>query len=111
MIYIRNYSIENYAFAVTMCFAGIVVIELLRALSARSQNEFLLKIGVLSNKNMLLAQCLSFALLLPALYGPLSRILFNSVPLNFQNWIEIIIVSIIVLVLAELRKVFLKIHS
>ena len=111
LIYIRNYSIENYAFAVTMCFAGIVVIELLRALSARSQNEFLLKIGVLSNKNMLLAQCLSFALLLPALYGPLSRILFNSVPLNFQNWIEIIIVSIIVLVLAELRKVFLKIHS
>lgn len=111
LLYIRNYSIENYAFAVTMCFAGIVVIELLRALSARSQNEYLLKIGVLSNKNMLLAQCVSFALLLPALYGPLSRILFNSTPLNLQNWIEIIIVSIIVLVLAELRKVFLKVHS
>lgn len=111
LLYIRNYSIENYAFAVTMCFAGIVVIELLRALSARSQNEFLLKIGVLSNKNMLLAQCVSFALLLPALYGPLSRVLFNSVPLNLQNWIEVIIVSFVVLILAELRKIFLKVHS
>lgn len=111
LLYLRNYSIEKYALSVTVCFAGLVVIELLRALSARSQNEYLLKIGIFTNKNMLLAQAASFALLLPALYGPLSKILFKSATLTLYNWIEIIIVAFIVLLLAEFRKSFLRVRS
>lgn len=110
-LYIRNYSPENYSFSMTICFAGIIIIELFRAISARSQNEFIIKIGILSNKNMLFAQILSFVLLLLALYGPIAKIVFKAPPLSFSNWLEILIVAIVVLILAELRKLILRFRS
>jgi len=110
-LYWRNYSPDKHVFSVTICFAGLVVIELLRALSARSQNESLLKIGIFSNKNMLLAQFGSFILLLPALYGSLAKTLFKSMPLTLYNWIEVIMVAVIVFLPAEVRKFFLKVRS
>jgi P-type Ca2+ transporter type 2C len=96
--------------AVTVCFAGLVVIELLRALSARSQNDMLLRIGIFSNLSMIGAQAISFFFLLLAMYGPIGRILFKSVPLNFLQWMEVLLVAGFVLLMSEIRKLVWKIN-
>jgi P-type Ca2+ transporter type 2C len=96
--------------AVTVCFAGLVAIELLRALSARSFNDLLVRIGVFSNLSMIGAQILSFFFLLLAMYGPIGRLLFESVPLNAFQWIEVLLVAVFVLLMSELRKLVWKIN-
>lgn len=96
--------------AITVCFAGLVLIELLRALSARSQNDLLIRMGVFSNLSMIGAQALSFLFLLLAMYGPLARLLFESVPLNTSQWIEVFLVAVFVLLMSELRKLVWKIN-
>jgi Ca2+-transporting ATPase len=98
-----HYAPNGIEEAMTVCFAGIIVIELLRAMSARSQQYTLPEIGFWKNKSMIFAQLFSFSCMLIALYGPLA-LLFNSRILNWQQWIEIGLVSLIVLIFAELSK-------
>ena len=94
--------------ATTACFAGLVTIELLRALSARSQKQFLFNIGFFTNPYVNYAQIISFGFLLLALYGPVATKFFKSEPIGFPQWTNIILISIAVLLLAEARKIFLR---
>jgi P-type Ca2+ transporter type 2C len=96
--------------AITVCFAGLVVIELLRALSARSFNDMLIRIGIFSNMSMIGAQAVSFSFLILAMYGPVGRILFGSIPLNVYQWIEVLLVASLVLLMSEVRKLIWKIN-
>ncbi len=104
-----RYLPNGIAEAMTVCFAGLVMIELMRAFSARSHNDMIFRIGWWSNPSMIGAQMISFLFLLIALYGPLGKSVFGSVPLHLFQWIEIILVSSIVLIMAEIRKIFWKI--
>jgi Ca2+-transporting ATPase len=94
--------------ATTACFAGLVTIELFRALSARSQKQFLFHIGFFTNPFVIYAQLISFSFLLVALYGPIARNFFGAVPIGLKQWANILLISLGVLLLAELRKLFLK---
>ena len=94
--------------ATTACFAGLVTIELLRALSARSQKQFLFHIGFFTNPFVVYAQFISFGFLLIALYGPIARKFFGAEPISLIHWVNIVLIAIGVLLLAELRKLFLK---
>lgn len=102
-----NLSPIGFEEAMTVCFAGIIVIELFRAMSARSQQYTLPEIGFWRNKSMIFAQIFAFGCLLLALYGPLAA-LFQSRLLNGYQWIEIFIVAVVVLLLAEISKLFFR---
>ena len=106
-LYSYFYNI-NKPFAVTVCFAGIIVIELLRVLSARSKNETIFKLGLFSNISIIYSIIISFMLLLLALYGPVAKLLFDSSFLSYKTWIMILVVGIIVLILAEVEKIICK---
>jgi Ca2+-transporting ATPase len=108
-LFFRHYN-AGILEATTVCFTGLIVIELLRALSARSQSQTILKLGLFSNPYMIYSLLLSFGFLLIALYGPVA-ILFKSVSLSGKQWGEIIIVSLLVLLMSEGRKMFFKIKS
>ncbi len=95
-------------FASTACFAGLITIELFRALSARSQKRFLFEMGFFSNKYVIFAQFISFGFLMLALYGPVAETFFQSVPIQTSQWINIFIIATIALICAELQKYILR---
>jgi Ca2+-transporting ATPase len=110
-IYYEYYfsTFDNHElFASTACFAGLIMIELFRALSARSQKRFLFEMGFFSNKYVIFAQLISFLFLMVALYGTIAETFFQSVPILTSQWINILIIASIVLICAEVQKLILR---
>ena len=94
----------NIEGAHTMVFATLITSELLRAFSVRSTKYTLKELGIGSNKQLIKANILSFALLLLVMYvGPL-RYLFELELITWQ-WIIILALAFIPLVLGEVHKI------
>lgn len=94
---------NNIEGAHTMVFATLITSELLRAFSVRSEKYTLKELGWFSNKNLVKANLLSFALLLLVMYVPPLRILFELQFISWQWWI-ILLLSFLPLVIGEIRK-------
>ena len=94
---------NNIEGAHTMVFATLITSELLRAFSVRSEKYTLKELGWFSNKNLLKANLLSFALLLLVMYVPPLRRLFELQFISWE-WLIIIPLSFIPLIIGEIRK-------
>ena len=93
----------NIEGAHTMVFATLITSELLRAFSVRSEKYTLRELGFFSNKSLVKATLLSFALLLIVMYIPVLRNLFELEVITWQWWI-ILLLSLIPLLIGEIRK-------
>jgi Ca2+-transporting ATPase len=91
--------------AETMAFVTLVLSELLRAYTARSERLPLLKLGVFSNKWMQYAVGFSIVLLLVVVYVPFLQPIFNTIPLNLEEWTLILPLILIPSLAAEMQKV------
>ncbi len=91
--------------AETMAFVTLVLSELLRAYTARSERLPLLKLGVFSNKWMQYAVGFSIVLLLVVVYVPFLQPIFNTIPLNLEEWMLILPLILIPSLAAEMQKV------
>ncbi|HWR23554.1 MAG TPA: cation-translocating P-type ATPase [Feifaniaceae bacterium] len=98
----QNYGIEMGR---TYALVTLIVSELLRAYTCRSEKHPLWKIGFFSNRNMNLATVVSFALLVVILLVPGLRSIFNVATLHFHDWDFVILVGLMPLVFGELTKV------
>ena len=94
---------NNIEGAHTMVFATLITSELLRAFSVRSERYTLKELGWFSNKNLVKANLLSFALLLLVMYVPPIRRLFELQFITWEWWI-ILLLSFLPLVIGEIRK-------
>lgn len=94
---------NNIEGAHTMVFATLITSELLRAFSVRSEKYTLKELGWFSNKNLVKANLLSFALLLVVMYIPILRKLFELEFISWQWWI-ILLLSFLPLLIGEIRK-------
>ncbi|MFO3717449.1 cation-translocating P-type ATPase [Anaerococcus sp. ENR1011] len=94
---------NNIEGAHTMVFATLITSELLRAFSVRSERYTLRELGWFSNKNLLKANLLSFALLLLVMYVPPIRRLFELQFISWE-WLIIIPLSFLPLIIGEIRK-------
>lgn len=92
----------------TVIFTTLITAELLRAFSSRSQDFTLFKIGFFSNKRMLQAFLVSFALTLIVLYIPVLNGIFNVVPLGLTDWEIVLTFAFIPLLIGELYKMLFK---
>jgi len=92
--------------AETMAFATLIMSELFRAYTSRSERYPLLKLGVFTNKFMQYAVGLSVFLLLIVIYIPVPGIreIFNTTPLNFQEWLVMTPLILLPAVVAEIQK-------
>jgi Ca2+-transporting ATPase len=88
----------------TMAFVTLVLSELLRAYTARSERYPLIKLGVFSNKYMQYAVGFSVALLMVVVYVPALQPIFNTIPLQPQEWLEILPLIVIPSIAAEVQK-------
>ena len=90
--------------AQTMAFVTLVLSELFRAYTARSEHYPLLKLGIFSNKWMQYATGFSVVLLLVVVYVPFLEDIFDTVPLYLNEWIELLPLVLLPSIVAELQK-------
>ncbi|HDJ94881.1 MAG TPA: hypothetical protein ENG46_00915, partial [Acidilobales archaeon] len=77
--------------------------QIMYALSSRSAENTIAKLGILSNKSMIYALIISITLQLLAIYGLPS--MFDVEPLLLNDMFYIIILSLILILVDEIRKV------
>ncbi len=103
---IRRFGTEDGAR--TVAFATLIVSELLRAYTARSERYPLLKIGVFGNKWMQYAVGASLFLLLLVIYVPFLQDVFGTVPLSLTDWLLMLPFMLLASVAAELTKLYVR---
>jgi Ca2+-transporting ATPase len=98
----------NLAGAQTVAFTTLVVSELLRAFTVRSERLSVFRIGLFSNPWMQLAVVSSLLLLLGVIYIPFFDPIFNTAPLGWQDWAVLLPFASVSSVAAELHKWVLR---
>ena len=88
----------------SVVFTTLILAELLRAFSSRSQVYTLFKIGLFSNVRMVQAVLASFLLTVAVLYIPALNEVFDVVPLTLHDWQIVTAFSFIPLLVGELYK-------
>ena len=91
-----------------MAFATLSLSELFRAYTARSEHYSLWAIGPFSNKYMQYAVVASLIILLAIIYVPALDPIFDTWPLGWVHWAEILPLILLPSIAAEITKWFLR---
>ena len=93
--------------AMTIAFTTLILAELVRAYTARSENVPLYKIGVFSNRYMQWAVLTSLALLMVVIYVPGLQKAFDTTTLPASLWVYIAPLMLVPSLVVEGRKIAL----
>ncbi|WP_058486145.1 calcium-translocating P-type ATPase, SERCA-type [Defluviitalea phaphyphila] len=88
----------------TYCFATLVIGELLRAYSARSEKQMIYKMKIFSNKLLNISVISSILLLVSVIYIPYLQYIFNTVALPFVDLGITILFAVIPTITGEIAK-------
>lgn len=88
----------------TMALSVLVTIEMLNAMNSLSENQSLVKMPPWINIWLVLAICLSMSLHFMILYVPVFNTIFHICPLNIEEWIAVLKISLPVCLLDETLK-------
>ncbi|KAJ0914423.1 Calcium-transporting ATPase, endoplasmic reticulum-type [Helianthus annuus] len=91
--------------AVTLSLSVLVAIEMFNSLNALSEDNSLLTMPPWRNPYLLVAMVVSFGLHCLILYVPFLADVFGIVPLGFDEWVLVILVSSPVILIDELLKI------
>ena len=94
----------------TMAFAVLGMSQLVHALNVRSKKDSIFKIGLGTNKMLLLASLMSLLLMVIVLCVPGIQGIFEVAHLSFANWMWVMGLSVAPLIIVEIFKLF-KINS
>jgi P-type Ca2+ transporter type 2C len=94
--------------AQTIAFVTLCASELLRAFTARSEYHSIFTIGFASNRWMVWAVAVSFALVLAVVYVPFMRPFFDTVPLGLDDWMLMLPFFVASPVAMELLKAYFR---
>jgi len=90
--------------ASTVSLSILVVIEMLNAMNALSSSESLLTLPLWKNMMLVYAIALSMALHFALLYTPVLQTLFSILPMNWNEWKAVLIISAPVILIDEILK-------
>jgi len=96
--------------ASTMSLSVLVIIEMFNALNALSENQSLLTVTPLSNLYVVIACALSILLHLGILYIPFFASIFHVAPLNCEEWLWVIYLSLPIFLIDEVLKFVSRRH-
>jgi len=99
-------NIGNLAKAQTIAFTSLVIFEIVRLQIIRSHYG----LNLFSNKYLILAVLSSIGLQLVVIYSPLSA-LFGTVPLGLRNWVNIGLMTLILITVYHSINYFFKIDE
>jgi Ca2+-transporting ATPase len=95
----------NLVYSQTMAFTTLVLAELLRAFTARSQRYTVRQLGFWTNRHVVMATVVSFGMMLAVLYVPVLSAAFRTVALNARDWIVVVGLGALPALAAEAFKV------
>lgn len=95
-----------YQMATAMTFAAIVMAQVGAVFGCRTERISVFKVGILSNKLILMGIAVEFVLLGLLVYLPIPFLhnLFNTAPLGLREWAFLIAIPPVMLFLDEIRK-------
>jgi Ca2+-transporting ATPase len=96
---------EHLSYARTYAFVTLILAEVLRSYSSRSERDSIFKIGVFSNKTLVYATIVCLFLLGIVIYVPFLRPIFETAKLNIVDCEIILLFCLIPLFAGELYKV------
>ncbi|MDO5027999.1 MAG: cation-translocating P-type ATPase [Bacillota bacterium] len=102
---LEHYGRDNLNGARTMAFVTLILAELLRSYTARSDKYTVWHLGIFSNMKLVVATVISFALMLAVLYVPVLADLFDTLPIHSDGWFVVIPCAFLPLVMGEISKV------
>lgn len=92
----------------TMIFTSLVLGRMAVAMAVRSESDSLLRVGIFSNRPLIGAILITFALQLAVVYVPLLNEIFKTEPLNSSELAITLAVSAVVLIAIEAEKLYLR---
>jgi len=95
---------DSLAGARTIAFTALVLFELFNAFNCRSLGEPLSKVGLFTNRYLIIGLAAALLLQLSAIYLPSMQAMFSTVPLGPIDWLALLLVAPWVIVAAELQK-------
>jgi len=103
---LNRYPAEGMASdgARTIAFITLIMAELLRSFSARSENYPVISLGLLKNTILNKAVLLSLALMLIVVYVPFLNPIFSTVPLSAADWLFMVPLALLPFAVAEIGK-------
>ena len=95
----------------TMLFTTLVFSQLTLALAERSRRSSLLRIGLSSNRYMLIAAASTFCLQMAVIYLPAFRGFFSTVALSAAQAAVCFALSLVMLLAVELEKLLIRVQQ
>jgi magnesium-transporting ATPase (P-type) len=97
-----------YAMATTMTFAGVVATQIGAVFGCRTDLISVFRIGLFSNRLILIGIGVELALLAILCYVPFMQSVFNTAPLEPIHWAYVFAWTPVIFLLDELRKAWLR---
>ncbi|NLN49987.1 MAG: cation-translocating P-type ATPase [Clostridiales bacterium] len=88
----------------TVALATLILAELVRAHSSRSERYSVFKLGFFSNPTLIWASMLSFLMLVVVLYIPILQSIFKTYAIGLKDWYVIILLCLIPVIAGEISK-------
>ena len=105
VLFVQAWAIRTeHAHWQTMVFTVLCLTQLGHVLAIRSEKESLFKIGIFSNKYLLGAVILTFALQMATVYIPVLHPIFKTEPLTLHELLLTFLLSSVVFVAVEIEK-------
>ncbi len=92
----------------TIAFTGIVMFQIFNVFNSRSEKDSMISESLVSNKYLLLALVSSVGLQVLILYIGFFQVLFDTVAIGLMDWVKILVVSMSVIVIIELEKLYMR---
>lgn len=105
---LHHFTEQTLEGARTIAFITLILAELLRSYSARSESHTVMSIGMFSNRALTLGTVFSLFMTLIVVYIPFMRTLFHTVFLGAEEWSRIIPFALIPFIVGETYKLFHK---
>ena len=111
-----NLAVFNWAFvngrslleAQSLCFICLVIIQFFKAYNFRSDRQSIFKIGMFRNKWLNYAILSQIILLVAIVEVPAFHGLFNTFPLNWHEWLAIILIAGTIFPVLEISKLIIR---
>ncbi len=104
-MFLYGYSDQNLIRAQTMAFITLAMFQVFNALNCRSLDRSIFKIKIWSNRSFIVGFVISIILLILVTIIPVFQVILGTVAISIIDWIIVIIVSSVILLADEIRKI------
>lgn len=100
------YLRDDLALARSMAFCTLVFCQLFHVFDCRSEMMSIFRLGLFTNRYLVVAVCCSVTMQLAVIYTPFLREIFETIPLSILDWAFVLVISGWTFILGLFRHIF-----